>query len=191
MTRSVYIVGGAGVGKSTFTGELLDLSNRSMSPLEDFHSTANARGSIVTLRGHRVGTDGVYLGLMRDAFPGSDGLDRASSITGEEWLETGGHKEFDWILSEGSTLATRRFLGALKAHTDLLVVHLHCNDEMKAKYLAKRGSKQDPQFVAATATRSVNLCRDVAAPILVVDTGDQDAWVLGLELCSLHLGLES
>jgi len=183
VTRSVYIIGGAGSGKSTFTQALLDCSNRSMNPLEDLHKTPNARGTIVTLRGHRVGLDGLYLGCMRDEYPGTDGLDRASSITGEEWLEQGKHREFDWILSEGATLATRRFLGALAKHTELMLVHLVVEDFIRDLRFMRRGSTQNEQFVQNTVTRSANLFRDIECQRAEFNTGEPGEWDDALEIC--------
>ena len=55
MTPSVYVIGGAGTGKSTFMSQMLDqLSVLPLEELRDLHRTPNARGTIVTLRGHHV-----------------------------------------------------------------------------------------------------------------------------------------
>lgn len=193
MTRSVYVIGGAGTGKSTFTQALLDLSNRSMGPLEDLHSKPNSRGTMITLRGHQVGIDGMYLGCMRDSFPGTDGLDRVSYIPGEEWLETTENLP-EWILAEGATLAARRFIRVLHETTDLLLVHLVADDFVKELRCWERGSAQDPKFVLATATRSENLAHDMAkegVKVWTVDSADPDEWEQGLEVCNDHLALDS
>lgn len=190
MTRSVYIIGGAGTGKSTFTSALLDLSNRSMGPLEDLHSKANSRGTMITIRGHQVGTDGVYLGCMRDAFPGTDGLDRVSFIPGEEWLQTANLPP--WILAEGATLAARRFIRVLHETTDLLLVHLFADDFVKELRFLQRGSKQDPKFIEASTTRSTNLANDMAkegVKVWDVDSADREEWEQALDVCVSHLRL--
>jgi hypothetical protein len=162
MTKSVYIIGGAGTGKSTFMDQILRGIGARMGPLHDLHSLRNAK-ALVTLRGHAVlherGMEGLYLGCMRDEFPGSDGLDRASSPVGEAWLQAGDLPSF--IISEGATLATRRFLTALHEHTDLLLVYLKADDFVKELRFAERGSNQKPEFVLATATRSENLWNDM------------------------------
>lgn len=189
MTRSVYIVGGAGTGKSTFTQEILDASNRSMGPLEDLHSKPNSRGTMITLRGHTVGLDGMYLGCMRDEFPGTDGLDRVSYIPGEEWLATALLP--DWILAEGATLAARRFIYALDVTTDLLLVHLTTDEMIKEIRLQQRGSGQDEKFIAATATRSSNLALEMAKAgvrVWEADTGDPAEWEQAVEIVCDHLG---
>jgi hypothetical protein len=158
VTRAVYIIGGAGTGKSTFTAEILD-SAGIMGPLEDLHSKPNSRGTMITLRGHQVGEDGLYLGCMRESFPGTDGLDRVSYIPGEEWLETALLPE--WIIAEGATLAARRFIRVLNETTDLVLVHLVADEFVVELRCMERGSSQDQKFITATATRSENLARDM------------------------------
>lgn len=194
MTRSVYVLGGAGAGKSTFTAELLDelLAGEDMGELEDLHSLKNAK-AVVTLRGHRLfapdGTaPGLYLGCWRESFPGTDGLDRASSPTGEAWLEAGDLPEY--LVAEGATLATRRFLAALERTTELLVVHLHAPDDVKRERFAERGSNQAETFWKGTATRAANRyaeARESGARTLSVDTSDPVAWGLSVDLVIDHL----
>lgn len=189
MTRSLYLVGGAGTGKSTFMAQLLSVAGLHLRPqLEDLHATRNAK-NIVTLRGHRT-TDGrgLYLGVMRKAFPGSDGLDRASSPTGEAWLLQGDLPQF--ILGEGATLATRRFLGALADTTTLVVVHLRASDEEKLRRFGERGSDQASTFVTGTATRMANLadwCAARGVHVFTVDTEYPEAWNMALDISQAFL----
>lgn len=186
MTRSVYIIGGAGTGKSTFMKQLL--LGEPLGPLEDLCSLANKGGNIVTLRGHRVFHNGMYLGVMRKEFPGSDGLDRASSPTGERWLEDGDLP--DLIISEGATLATRRFLNALNLHTNLLLVHLTVDPEIAMMRFKQRGSDQAPSFVTNTVTRSANLVRDIDTLTLTIDSDDSFEWINAIDICRSHLRLK-
>lgn len=190
MTNSVYIVGGAGTGKSTFTAQLLEDMGGLMGPLHDLHSLRNAK-ALVTLRGHDVlagDMGGMYLGCMRDEFPGTDGLDRASSPVGEAWLQAGFLPDF--IISEGATLATRRFVAALHDYTNLLLVHLHVDDFVKELRFAERGSNQDPSFVLSTETRSSNLVKDMekyGVSVLDLDSSDPVAWDAAKQACETHL----
>lgn len=191
MTRSLYILGGAGVGKSTFTADLMEQLCMTHSPLEDLWSKKNAKAN-VTLRGHRMynthGVEGLYLGVLRESFPGTDGLDRASSLTGEEWLHQGELPE--WILAEGATLATRRFLNALNETTDLLVVHLHAEDFVKELRFNQRGSNQDARFVSGTATRALNRwaeSKTAGIKTLDIDTAEPERWNYGIAECALWL----
>lgn len=191
-TRSLYIIGPAGAGKSTFMQGLLD-KLPPLGPLEDLHSKRNAK-ALVTLRGHMIGEQlGWYLGCHRDRFPGSDGLDRATSPTGEEWLRTFTLPQI--LIGEGSTLATRRFLAALHEMTDLQVVYLHTDPEVLYQRGQERaellGAKpQDRQFVTATATRSANLVdwlRKQDVSVLSVDTSEPDLVEISQDLCLSRL----
>lgn len=187
---SVYIIGGAGVGKSTFTAQLLEeIEALPMGEQEDLWSKPNAKVT-VTLRGHRTQGSGMYLGKMRDSFPGTDGLDRASSPVGEEWLDKFLHLDLGYIIGEGATLATERFLNALHRRTDLLLVHLVCDPAVKAERLAERGSGQAETFVQGTTTRSSNATakmRAVGANILGIETSSEMDWEIGLDICRAHL----
>lgn len=188
--NSVYVLGAAGAGKSTWVDALF--ADAEWGHLEDLAAEPNAK-NIVTLRGHPVyapwGDWGMYLGVRRDSFPGTDGLDRASSPVGEKWLRSGPTTGF--VIGEGATLATRRFLGALDEVTDLLLVHLYVDPEIGRQRFAERGSDQDPSFVKATATRSANRAAEIRqagrAVVLNVDTADPDAWDLSLDLAQHHL----
>ena len=190
-TNAVYVIGGAGTGKSTFMAALLGHRKAALGPLEDLHVKPNKK-ALVTLRGHRSGDGrGLYLGCMRDEFPGTDGLDRASSPTGVEWLEIGGHEQFAWIVGEGATLATRPFLYALADHTNLLVFHLVADEFVKDLRFTERGSNQQESFVTATATRSANLSSDLAKRGCTgwdVDTADPHQWNSALDTAREHLG---
>lgn len=191
MTQSVYVVGGAGAGKSTFMQAMLDqVESFWMGPLTDLHTKANAKGTPVTLRGHRLSGDGLYLGCMRDWFPGTDGLDRASSLPGEEWLVHGGAEAYKYIVSEGATLSSRRFLTALHRHTNLLLVHLHVDPMIADLRFLQRGTTQAESFVQITVTRSANVAADMrklGVQVLSVDTEHEDAWQGALEEVRTHL----
>jgi hypothetical protein len=181
--RSVYIIGGPGAGKSTFMARLLIEMGVDTEPLEDLHAKRNVK-NLVTLRGHRLSDGGVYLGKMREQFPGTDGLDRVSSPVAVEWLETG--PDVSYILAEGATLATQGFLGALSAHTDLLLLHLVVDDETRAKRFAERGSTQSATWVKASVGRAAAAASRY--PSLTIDAADADAWELGLDLVKTFLG---
>lgn len=193
MTQSVYIIGGAGTGKSTFTSQLMDRYVMSWEvPLTDLAAKPNSRGTVITLRGHRLagyqGEDGMYLGVMRDSFPGTDGLDRVSYIPGEAWLEAGNLPDF--IIAEGATLAARRFIRVLHETTDLLLVHLEAEDFVKDLRLHQRGSEQAETFVTGTATRSKNLAVDMAkegVKVWTFDSAEPLEWDLALDVSVDHL----
>lgn len=191
MTKSVYIVGGAGAGKSTFTSQVMDLVVMQYAPLADLLAQRNVK-NVVTFRGHPLhdydGRDGLYVGVMRDSFPGTDGLDRASSPVGAAWLRAGDLPAF--IIGEGATLSTRPFISALHECTDLLLVHLFADEFVKELRFGQRGSSQEDSFVRATATRAANLTRDMAkagVKVWEADTADSAEWAQAIEVVVDHL----
>jgi hypothetical protein len=191
VTRSVYVIGGTGTGKSTFTAQLISELGCEYGPLTDLHVLRNAK-SLVTLRGHPLmrenGAQGLYLGVNRESFPGTDGLDRATSPTGEAWLQAGDLPDF--IVSEGATLSTVRFLTALQDHTELLLVHLHLDLDTRAERLARRGTPMSLQFTKQSTTRAANRLADMqarGARTLSVDTGDSWACEFALDAAKIHL----
>lgn len=181
MARAVYILGPAGVGKSTFTEKVM--RGYEFGPLEDLHAKRNAR-YLVTLRGHRVESQyvsGLYLGAHRDEFPGTDGLDRASSATGVDWLMSAELPEV--IVAEGATLATRPFLATLSIATELQVYSLTCDPVVHDLRLAGRGSGQAGTFVQSTVTKSLNLVQELTkqgVEVKHVDTADESSWFQAL-----------
>lgn len=191
--KSLYVFGGAGSGKSTFVQNLLEEAGLAVGKLHELYALPNKK-NVVTLRGHELqgrGAPGLYLGIMRDKFPGTDGLDRASSPVGEAWLDSE-----DWrppfLISEGSTLATRRFLTALHRKSDLLALHLWADPEVVQDRFQLRGSEQEPSWVAATVTRSANLaqfCTGQGLKVLNVDSGDDFGLEIIFEKGLRHLGL--
>jgi hypothetical protein len=190
MTQSLYLVGGAGSGKSTFMQWLLADAGLHCGEFEVLHKGQTGMG-LVPLGGHRLPGDGVYLGRMREHFPGTDALNRAASPVGVAWLHQGDLPAF--IVGEGITLGTRPFLAALANATDLLVVHTVAEPFVKELWAAGREAqvaasgmvfhdrptiKQKDTFVTGTATRAANLARDLRkaeVDVLDVDTADPAA----------------
>lgn len=174
--KAVYIIGGAGSGKSSLMGNFLKHLGAKLGPLEDLHVKPNKKND-VTLRGSRYSSNfgpGLYLGLMREEHPGTDGLDRASTPTAVEWLELGDLLGgLPNIISEGNVLATKPFFKKLSTSHDLLVVHLLVSDEERLQRLKARGTNQKSTFVAGTVTRGKNMARfaeECGAKVLEVDT---------------------
>lgn len=183
MTRSVYILGGAGTGKSTFTAELL--SPWSLGPLEIFHEEPLARGkgrpAMIKVRGHLVETGenvvGLYLGQMREEFPGTDGLDRVCGPAVNAWLRAGILPDF--IVAEGALLANPRQLPVLAEETELIVFHFTVDPMIADLRFLARGSNQAPSYVATTVTKSAKmaeLMRGSGVPVHDVDTEDPWQW---------------
>jgi hypothetical protein len=182
VTRSVYIVGGPGSGKSTMMAELLD-HLPPMGEQADLWSGRNARGSLVTLRGHYLEDGGVYLGKMRDTFPGTDGLDRVSHFVAEDWLAQDTLPPY--IIAEGAGLANQRFLPALAERTDMLLVHLWAEPFVIELRCLARGSSQNASWMKGKVTAARNLFNQFRG--ISVDTADPAAWGLALAACLNHL----
>jgi hypothetical protein len=192
MTKSVYVLGGAGTGKSTFTARVLTALQAELGPLQELAELPNKK-NVVTLRGHVItcrDVRGMYLGKMRDLHPGTDGLDRASSPVAASWVANG--RLPDFILAEGATLATRKFLAALHENTHLLVVHLWAEEWLTELRLRGRGTSQDPKFVANTVTRSAGLVDyllELGAQVRSVDTSDPTSWSRAVKVVSQRLAV--
>lgn len=188
MTRSVYILGGAGTGKSTFTAELL--APFALGPLEIFHEEPLARGkgrpALIKVRGHLVetaeGVGGLYLGQMREEFPGTDGLDRVCGPAVNAWLRAGILPDF--IIAEGALLANPRQLPVFAEETELLVLHFTVDEMIADLRFLQRGSNQAPTYVATTVTKSAKmakLMRESGVEVLDVDTADPAQWSAAMD----------
>lgn len=192
MTRSVYMLGGAGTGKSTFMAQLLQRLSVTLGPLEDLHARMGGHGRAVTLRGHQMDGEaisGYYLGVMRAGlFPGTDALERVSHGPATEWVRQGQLPAA--IVSEGATLAVRPFLYALQECTELLTLAFHCEPWLHELRLLQRGTGQADSFIASSVTRTNNMVRDLekkGGQVLWVDSGDGASWEHAQATAAAHL----
>jgi len=190
MTRSVYVIGGAATGKSTFMASLLD--GVEFGPLSDLYSARPSR-SLITLRGHWLEKDdhswGLYLGVMREQFPGTDGLDRVSHTVASSWLSEESVLP-DRIVGEGLNLSNEGFLKSLAQRTDLLLVYLTATEETVAARCALRGSEQKPIFLKGSASRARNAAtaaRSNGIRVIEVSAEDHSELDLAQDLCAMHL----
>lgn len=192
MTQSVYLLGGAGTGKSTFMAALLARMNLEHGPLEDIHAITGGHGKPVTLRGHGIRNEdvsGYYLGVLRDGpFPGTDALERISHGAGAAWLREGWLPPI--IVGEGATLGVRPFMYALNDMTSLLTLAFYCDPLLHDVRLMNRGGEQATTFVDGTTTRTRNMARDLEARggvVHWVDSGDPEDWESALDKAETHL----
>lgn len=186
MTRSLYVLGATGAGKTVFVTEVLD--GVEFGPPVDVHSW-RTRTKDLRLRGHRLPGDGLYLGR---AGRGTDGLD-ASSIKGAAaWLRGAGEPLPAWIVGEGRTLAAKSFLAALCETTEALVILLEAEDFVLEIRRMGLGIPQLAQRIEVTANSAEALLAHTerwGAMTLRLDVLDPDAWSLGLDTARTHLGL--
>lgn len=203
-TRSLYIVGGAGTGKSTFMDSLvLGELGAEFLPYGPLYTGKEAStGRSRTLCGHWLGVKdatpwgdepdpraGVYIGQHREWFPGTDGLDLVISPTAAEYLRVGVLPRF--IVAEGAVLSTPKFLTALHQETNLLLLHLRAPDDVVVDRVAARGSaNHNAEFLLRTKTRASNTLaamRKAGVTWLSIDTTDPEAVDDALDLCRAHL----
>lgn len=136
MTRSLYLIGGPGAGKSTLMERLL--APWIVDPVAERLTEKELFGHHMTLG---VET-GVYLGKIRPQFPGTDALSMSVSPIAAAWVRAEAHC-YDVILGEGGRLAVRPFLDALRESTQMLLVHLAVDfDVARARTLARPDSNE-------------------------------------------------
>ena len=174
--RSVYVIGGAGTGKSTFMELLLArVGVAQLGPVEELHVQTQTRlGKPLrcALRGQRW-PGGVYLGIMRPEFPGTDALVNTTGPVAREWLREGPLP--DMVVGEGLLLSSRPFLELLAACTDALVVHLTVPEEERLRRVQGRGHAFDVKWSQQTVTRAANTAQHLRGKGVQVAEG----WPLG------------
>lgn len=166
MTRSLYITGGAGAGKSTTMARLLSSLGAELGPHVELHTKplykpSRDTWSRIALRGHRW-PGGVYLGRMRDEYPGTDGLDRACGPALREWLVQGDLP--DLIVAEGNLFSK---IETLRLFPNLLVLHIPVDPEVQAARLAQRVKPQTLAWAAGTRARALKCvanCQEEGIP---------------------------
>ena len=162
MTRAVYVIGGAGTGKSTFMAELLCRLGVRLEPLSvlwEGQIQKKAGPVNVRLRG-QTWSGGVYLGVLRPEFPGTDGLDNACLPIARDWLDRAELPPL--ILGEGMLMGTQSFLPHLAQASDLMVAHLVLPEEERLRRVTARGHEFNPVWSAQTVTRARNGASSVA-----------------------------
>jgi predicted nucleotide kinase in modified base biosynthesis len=153
MTRSVYLIGPPGVGKTTSLIHALRLAHLDLAGSD----TLDARWPL--LSGHRILRagipGGVLLGRCRPRHGGTDALSMAVSPQATAWAAEGRLPRL--IVGEGQRLANTTFLGALAARSDLTVAVLDADDDALDARRNARGSNQDPAWMRGARTKARNL----------------------------------
>nr|DAS64524.1 MAG TPA: P-loop Nucleotide Kinase3 [Caudoviricetes sp.] len=192
--RSVYVIGPAGSGKSSLVQEILDGGGYTLGPNRLLHTYTGLRLGKpvpVTMTGHAMMRDGQpvgeYLGVMRDQFPGTDGLTANCGMVATDWVMRGGSPI---ILAEGSKLGTRRFLAALDVCTDALIVSLDASDEELKRRRDSRPEKTTEDNALRTAVRCRNLTQELedrGYNVLRVNSKDVVEWKAARGRCIMWL----
>jgi hypothetical protein len=166
VTKSLYILGGPGSGKSTLMARLL----RGWTPGPYVRLTTRE------LFGHNLLNDdlelGVYLGHLRPEYPGTDALSLSVAPQALIWLETL-DPQLSWVFGEGARLGHQSFLTDLAARTDLLVAHLFVEPSLSYVRRTGRGGKLLSQQYCKTATtkaaNTARWCKDVGINTVELD----------------------
>lgn len=149
MTKSVYLVGGGGVGKSSVMAELL----------HGWDAGPYQKWTEKEMFGHwlyRDGAGAAYLGHLRPEYPGTDALSMSVAPQAMLWLQSL-PPNLDFIFGEGNRLCHVEFLSALGQVSDLLLVHLVCDPNTTELRRATRGGKQqNAHYVRGVATKAAN-----------------------------------
>lgn len=163
MTRSIYIVGAPGAGKSTAMARLLE--GWAIGPY-----TRWCREVFGHYLEHPEQGRGAYLGHLRPEYPGTDALSLSAGPRVVEWLEALPLLGLDWVFGEGTRLSHMGFLTALAEVTDLTLVHLDVDPEVAAQRRAARGGKQlSDQFckiATSKANNTANACREAGITVV-------------------------
>lgn len=185
MTEALYLIGGPGTGKSTVMKLFLD-EYQEIGPY--------VRLTKREMMGHYLydnpvgSATGLYLGKVREQFPGTDGLCMSVHPHAMEWAEAmlPIDTHLTMVFGEGSRLATERFLTALSAGvTRLAVVRLVADwDVMISRVRArpdsgdwqdrKAGKRTDKahqaeQYLKVSTTKAANLAHKLPG-VITIDT---------------------
>lgn len=158
MTRSTYIVGAPGSGKSTLMAELLT----------GWEPGPYTKWTSKEMFGHylqhpELGS-GAYLGRLRPEYPGTDALSLSVAPQALLWVQAVPLLGLDCIFGEGVRLSHISFLLALHEVSDLTVIYLSITPELAAARRAGRGGKVlSDRWVKAASGRVpvlVQACRE-------------------------------
>lgn len=164
MTRSLYLIGGPGSGKSTLMSRLLD--GWEVGPYERW-TRKEMFGHY--LRHPELGS-GAYLGHLRPEYPGTDALSLSVAPQALLWLESLPLLGLDWVFGEGIRLSHMGFLNALAAATDLTIVHMDVDPEVAETRRKNRGGKQLSEsyckIALSRADNTAQACREAGLKVL-------------------------
>lgn len=166
--RAVYLLGAAGVGKSTVMDRLID----GYTPLDYARLHGVLRGHPLVDRNGEA--NALYLGRRRSLFPGTDALSMSVHPDAVAWVSEWTGRPFATLFAEGQRLGTVGFLTALAARGDLTVIHLVAPEGVLQERRDGRGSAQNPQWVKGSRTkayRTAEGARAYGVQVVEVDAG--------------------
>lgn len=170
MTRSIYLTGAPGTGKSTTMEHIVELLELQWLPDERVYRET----WVNPLAGEDGALRGYSLGKRRELYSGTDALSMSASPRVLEWLRETELPE--WVLGEGARLSNARFLLGLNAIAPLLLVHLTCPDDETDRRVEERGGGLTPTYRASRKTASAALVETLDALDIVVLQLDTSEW---------------
>lgn len=179
MTKAIYLVGPMGCGKSSTMAAILDLLGVGTGDWFRIWPTTHDEFRGEPLEDIVTGAvRGLYLGIHRGEFSGTDAIGMASHSEAVHWLEDSPELP-DLILGEGARLCTKGFLTTLAGRSDLTVGYLTAPQAVLDERLERRWATQDKvsgrseSFRKGTATRAINAVANEAGALfrtVVFDT---------------------
>lgn len=136
MSRSLYLVGGPGSGKSTVMREVVSLLGLPVGQIEPIWPHVSVT---------HLGPDAWQWGMVRDEFPGTDALSTRAPACAREYLEAGGPVP-QLTLGEGAKLSSLRFLLTLDTVSPVSVVWLTADEDELARRLAERDQSETGHY---------------------------------------------
>jgi len=163
--KAIYIVGGAGSGKSTLMKSILKIMTTVLDPLKTLHTETNKVGHRINLYGHEFNSDifgpGVYLGKMRSEYPGTDALGQGAQVAMKGFLAQGSGPSL-FILGEGYRFTTRPVLSALGETHELTLVHLDAPVDYLLGRAEASGKETSERQIRQSTTQSGKVARDLS-----------------------------
>lgn len=181
MTKSVYLIGPPGVGKSTLMERLLSGYER-LHPMKHVgppRTTALVYEPLIG-PGDQEPT-GVSLGYRRQSFSGTDALGMSVNPQAIAWVESGAARAWAEVWGEGARLANKAFLRALDRHTELTVIELVAPWAELTARCRERGSDQADSWRRGAGTRAAKLASQLMMDGVRVHTVDADRPVFDVE----------
>ena len=159
MSKSIYIIGAPGSGKSTLMSFIVEKMGLEWLPDEKVRRElwvnylSDQRGKVL----------GVSLGVKRDSYSGTDALSMSVLPQALVWLGEANLPEY--VLGEGARLSAPKFLTKLDQKAPLLLVSLLAPPEVLEERRNERtltGAKElDSRTVKSATTRAANVSREM------------------------------
>ena len=152
MSRSLYIIGAPGTGKSSLMRRVVSGLGLSWGPEERVWRELWVN-HLLSPGGVQVG---VSLGRERGDFSGTDALSMSAQPRVIEWLHAAEMPEY--VVAEGMRLSSPRFLIELDSVAPLTLVYLSDDDQVTDERRSQRegGDRLSATFVKQARTRSAN-----------------------------------